>query len=497
MSEFLGILSAVPSRHHSSTGITDEAYDRQLRDLLAHLKQPGLVPSTVNLNEYLETVSPAIHSLSFLYLLRAQIQQLQKRSKRDIPEEVLPGGSLWKHSIRFLRSLDPIQIRYAGHEWRQLVELLATAAQVTSKPVLAVKVIRNALERIDNPGVFTSLHLALVKLALLSSSYTYALPIVDRLLYQFPTEPIYTHSEYPLCSEHGSNAVFLADTSGFPLKLSYRDHLQFNLYSAMIYMASRKWDQASHCLNVVISAPTTNSVSKIMVEAYKKWILVSLLGHGKLFSTPSIVAPHVTRIYQSLTRPYISLAEAFEKGDLQKLSAEINTGQSIWRADNNSGLVLQVLDAYDKFMVIKLGKTFSALTMPDVLQRASSCSKGPHNIEEFVVSLVTSNELSAATLSHASGNLNTAMLRFSRSAENHVFREDHIRSRLLQRRGALNTIARMIAQTDHTLELSQENIQFIVKHQKWSSSSEKIGAIGSSEPGGEGDMDEDLMGDVH
>ena len=51
----------------------------------------------------------------------------------------------------------------------------------------------------------------------------------------------------------------------------------------------------------------------------------------QLIPIPSTVAPHVTRIYQSLARPYISLAEAFEKGDLQKLSAEIGIGQSIWR----------------------------------------------------------------------------------------------------------------------------------------------------------------------
>jgi COP9 signalosome complex subunit 3 len=52
----------------------------------------------------------------------------------------------------------------------------------------------------------------------------------------------------------------------------------------------------------------------------------------QLLPTPKLVAPHVTRVYQSLARPYISLAEAFEGGDVQKMSAEINLGQSIWRA---------------------------------------------------------------------------------------------------------------------------------------------------------------------
>ncbi|KAL4911694.1 signalosome subunit 3 [Aspergillus aurantiobrunneus] len=493
MTDFLGRLYAAPSRRHGSSNVTDESYDRQLRDLVAYLRQPGLVPSTANLNEYLEAVNPTIHSLSFLYLLRFQIQQNQKRTKRAIPDDLLPGGNLWRHAIMFLRSFDPVQVRYAAHEWRQLVELIASSAQAISKPVLAVRLIRDALERLDTLEVFTSTHLVFVKLALLSSSYAYAVPILDKFLCHFPTSTEHAHSESLLCSEHGSNAVFVKDTPGFSTNLTYRDHLQFCLYSAMIYMALKKWDQASHSLSAVISSPTANSVSKIMVEAYKKWILVNLLGHGKLPSPPSLVAPHVLRVYQSLARPYISLAEAFEKSDSQNLNAEINIGQSIWRADNNSGLVSQLFEAYDKFVIIRLGGTFSALAMSDVLQRASSCSKAPHDIEEFVVSLVMSNAL-RATLSHSSSNGSTAMLRFSMSTQSPVFREEYIRERLIQRRLALNAVARGISQTDHTLELSQEHLHFIAKTQNWNGNFENPGVV-YSKAGGSCDMDEDLMGD--
>ncbi|RDW90907.1 putative COP9 subunit 3 [Aspergillus mulundensis] len=284
--------------------------------------------------------------------------------------------------------------------------------------------------------------------------------------------------------------------SGFSTNLTYRDHLQFYMYSAMIYMALQKWEQASHCLSVVISAPTAKSVSKIMVEAYKKWILVNLLGHGKLPLTPGLVAAHVSRVYLSLARPYISLAEAFEKGDLQKLNAEINLGQSIWRTDNNAGLVSQVSGAFDKSLIIKLGRTFSALTMSDVLQRASSFPQGVQDVEEFVVSLVMSNELKA-TLSHSARNETTTMLRFPLRTQNHGFREEYIRARLMRIRAALHTISRGIAQTGQALEFSQEGLHFITKNQKWNGNSEKPGGVGSGEADGGGDIDEDLMGDGH
>lgn len=156
------------------------------------------------------------------------------------------------------------------------------------KPVLAVKVIRNALERFDTSGTFTSIHLLFVKLALHSSSYAYALPILDKFLYQLPADTEHACTEHLLCSVQTSNGMFITDSSGFSGVLTYRDYLQFYLYSAMIHMAVKQWDRASHCLNIVVSSPTATSVSKIMVEAYKKWTLVNLLGHGKVIHSKDI-----------------------------------------------------------------------------------------------------------------------------------------------------------------------------------------------------------------
>lgn len=166
--------------------------------------------------------------------------------------------------------------------------------------------------------------------------------------------------------------------------------------------------------------------------------------------------------------------------------------------DNNSGLVSQIFDAYDKFVVIKLGIIFSALTMPDVLQRASPCLKGSHDIEEFVVSLVMSNAL-RATLSHSSSSENTTMLRFAPTTRTRGVREEYIRARLIQTKHALNTIAGGIIQTDRTLGISNENLQFTVKNQTWNGKSEKSGVVGSFEvDGGDvGDIEEDLMGNAY
>ena len=145
--------------------------------------------------------------------------------------------------------------------------------------------IKEALLRLNSPGVLTSVHVTFLRLSLLSRSYSHALPILERQIFRFPTssgQAYRKHIERPSCSEHTLGDTFISDASGFSANLTYRDHAKYFLYGAMIYMALQNWDKALHWLSIVISSPVNDSVTKIMVEAYKKWVLVSLLGHGKV-----------------------------------------------------------------------------------------------------------------------------------------------------------------------------------------------------------------------
>lgn len=225
-----------------------------------------------------------------------------------MPENLRLGGYLWSKAVLFLRQFDPIQVRYAGHEWRQLVELVVQGAEAASKarwglhrlifefisqltykqPLVAVPLIRDAVLRLDpSSATFTSIHLIFVRLCLRARAYTHAIPIIDKHICHFPTsseQSYHKHRQPFLCARHESSAAFITYTSGLSAKLTYRDHLQYYLYGGMIYMALKKWSKALHFLSIVISSPIINSVSMIMVEAYKKWILVSLLEQGKVGS---------------------------------------------------------------------------------------------------------------------------------------------------------------------------------------------------------------------
>lgn len=132
-------------------------------------------------------------------------------------------------------------------------------------------------------AVFTSTHLLLVRLCLQAKAYSCALPVLNKQICHFPISRGRPSSDSSvLCADNGLGVSFMTEASGVSSKLSYRDYLQYFLYGGMVYMALKEWRNALHFLGIVISTPGTSSVSLIMVEAYKKWVLVGLLENGRV-----------------------------------------------------------------------------------------------------------------------------------------------------------------------------------------------------------------------
>ena len=183
-------------------------------------------------------------------------------------------------------------------------------------------------------ATFTSTHVLFLRLCLHAKAYSDALPVIDKYIFHFPGShtSLSLENRRPACSKHDSSAAFITDSSGLSAKLTHKDHMQYSLYGGMIYMAVKRWSQALHLLDIAVSSPVTSAVSMIMVEAYKKMILVSLLERGKVAPLPTIITSQVGKIYRSLARPYMALAGAFEGGDYAKLRAEVTIGKAIWHA---------------------------------------------------------------------------------------------------------------------------------------------------------------------
>lgn len=143
--------------------------------------------------------------------------------------------------------------------------------------------------------------------------------------------------------------------------------------------------------------------------------------------------------------------------------------------------------------VIKLGKTFAALTMADLSKQVFPSPVCAEVTGSAVSSLIMSSALNA-TLVETKDHAEASMLRFSSiHSLPQLSRELDLQSQLKQEMKLMETLVINLGETNNNLGLSDEYVDSLHKGQVWSGSSEVNPIIGG-EAGLE--MDEDLMGDM-
>ncbi|KAL2361447.1 hypothetical protein RJZ56_005693 [Blastomyces dermatitidis] len=204
---------------------------------------------------------------------------------------------------------------------------------------------------------------------------------------------------------------------------------------------------------------------------------------------PKTVTPFTAKAYRSLAKPYEALADIFKSGNVSRLLAEIAAGEAVWLNDNNMGLVSQVLVAYQRFSIVKLEKTFAALSIPDI---ASYLGPDAQMTDISIADLITAGQL-RASLIHASDSSTPTVLRFTSSTANlgHLL-EVKFSADLVTQRSRLETLLKNVRGTDIKLELGREYIESLRKAPRPSDvESRDRSTAGVSN----GEMDEDVMGD--
>lgn len=143
-----------------------------------------------------------------------------------------------------------------------------------------------ALFRLDpSAATFTSLHLRTLQICLQHRLYTQACLLLDKDIYSFPTQNAPADEPHP-CSKHQMSSGYMTIRSGLCGRVAVGDVLEFHLLGAMALIALTRWTDAMKFLEYVLSAPTQNAPSGIMLEAYKKWVFISLLVKGKVCPPP-------------------------------------------------------------------------------------------------------------------------------------------------------------------------------------------------------------------
>lgn len=164
--------------------------------------------------------------------------------------------------------------------------------------------------------------------------------------------------------------------------------------------------------------------------------------------------------------------------------------------DNNTGLVLQVFDAFRRFSVLKLENTYAALSIPEIARRTFSDASDLAETESYIMSLIASGDL-RATLSQSPAASGHSTLRFgSSSAGTPLARSElELQQELAVQTNHLMNITKHIQENDKRMELSKEYIDYLRKVKK---SKEAEGKDGGSHMDNvnEYDVDEDMMGDL-
>lgn len=165
-----------------------------------------------------------------------------------------------------------------------------------------------------------------------------------------------------------------------------RYFLLYYYYGGMIYTAVKNYDRALYYFEVAISTPAT-AMSHIMLESYKKYILVSLILRGKQITIPKYSPQVIGRFIKPLSVQYHDLSNVYvNSGSPEAVRAVITKYQDTFIQDNNMGLVKQVLSTLYKKKIQRLTKTFLTLSLSDVASRASLSS--PAEAEKYIFNMV-------------------------------------------------------------------------------------------------------------
>uniref|UniRef100_A0A673XUF1 COP9 signalosome subunit 3 n=1 Tax=Salmo trutta TaxID=8032 RepID=A0A673XUF1_SALTR len=275
---------------------------------------------------HLDTVLGALdiqeHSLGVLAVL------FVKFSMPNIPD----FETLFSQVQLFISTCNGEHIRYAtdtSHDTFLSLLRMVLMHLFLSQPLRGVGILKQAIDKMQiNTNQLTSVHADLCQLCLLAKCFKPVLPFLELDMMD-------------ICKENGAY-----DAKHF---------LCYYYYGGMIYTGLKNFERALYFYEQAITTPAM-AVSHIMLEAYKKYILVSLILHGKVQQLPKYTSQIVGRFIKPLSNAYHELAQVYATNNPAELRSQVNKHSETFTRDNNTGLVKQCLSSLYKKNIQRLTK---------------------------------------------------------------------------------------------------------------------------------------------
>ncbi len=233
---------------------------------------------------------------------------------------------------------------------------------------MGVELLATALLRVDPSGsILTSHHVSLVNLAYQTGNAELVRKVIDKkiLFYAGMKEK----SERRVASDMTlPPTAYVTPELGLTTRLTPSMVLEYDIVCALCYLNQRLWRQAFEALERVITFPTRDSgCSKIMVDAYGKWILTGLLLTGKTATIPATASGSAQKAFNTLGKPYVALAKAFEQPTADQLKTELlSIGEQFLAEESNLGLVREVVQHYQKWQILGLREVYTKVSLDKI-----------------------------------------------------------------------------------------------------------------------------------
>ncbi len=336
-------------------------------------RRPGnFTKSPQELDRALQQLDPRLHTMGMVHLLAARAQ---------LPVE--DGAVFLDHCQRLFGSGVGEQARMEPKRCVRIVHRLTALATEYAMPLRVVTTLEKALHLVqETEHQLTAVHADLLQVCLLAKHYQRAGDLLR-------AKPVLSIGD--------------AKVNGF----TQADYLRYWYYAGLVYTGLKSFNEALDAFEQCFSAPAM-VLSAPAVEAYKKFVLVSLIQRGGI-DTKRSGNPMMVRNLKATCQRYVEFSVAFATKDTDALAKAAQDGMEAFTRDGNWGLVQQCIESLADRQIRALTQTYMTLSLDTLARGANLPTK--EEASRRLVAMVSAGTIVAKV------NEKEGMVSFGESAE--------------------------------------------------------------------------------
>jgi COP9 signalosome complex subunit 3 len=388
------------------------------------------------LDDALSNLDPSRHSLGWLFILSVKAMAPRTDGQRFVSQ-----------TQAFIQACNPQQIQLAVHKFVKVCHRLQDILIEVRQPIRGVLPLKTAIAKlrdIKEGQQLTSIHTDFLQLCLLSKAYNAALPVLE------------------------DNLTEINEASG----ITPKDLLCYFYYGGRVYIGMKQYKKALEFFKLVLTTPAI-VLSAIMVEAFKKYILVSLILTGQVAPLPKYVSSVVHRHIKNVCPQYQEFAGSFSTHNSDEVHKCAAVHADLFRKDGNFGIVKQCIQSLDRNNIKRLTQTYLTLSLQDIA--VSVKLPGPADAERAVLKMIEAGEI-FATINQRDG-----MVSFSEDPER--FNTNTMMQQIDSQINKVVNLEKKLRVVDDAISIAPSYVQKTSGHDR------HAGRWGEMDEGGFGDSD--------